>query len=77
MRDVSGELADWAGRWLGDPAERARAAAALDASAGPGGGPGCVGPGGLDGHRGLTTAPSRGPHDRTAAIPDAGADAHQ
>jgi lipid-A-disaccharide synthase len=30
-RDVSGELATWALRWLGDPSERARASAALAA----------------------------------------------
>ena len=74
-RDVSGDLAAWAGRWIGDPAERDKAASALEALREV-----VAVPGASDRAAGaiveaLRSVPYRGPHDRPALIPGEAADA--
>ena len=73
--DVSGELADWAGRWLINPAERARAASALEALRERVAKPGASDRAAEAIVEVLQATPYRGPHDRSAAIPEIGSDA--
>ncbi len=50
--DVSSEMADWAARWLGNPAEREKAVSTLKALRDKVAEPGCVGPRGRGDRRG-------------------------
>ncbi|MCA1686490.1 MAG: hypothetical protein LC745_11060, partial [Planctomycetia bacterium] len=76
-RDVSGDLADWAGRWLGDPAERSRAEAALGALRDWVAVPGASDRAADAIVEALWAVPYRGPHERPAAVPGGGGGARR
>jgi len=76
--DVSGELAGWAGRWLGDPSERAKAASALatlrDRVAVPGASDRAAG---AIVEALSAAAPFRGPHGHPVPVPGDGSEARR
>ncbi len=68
--DVSGQLADWAGRWLADPAARARSASALEALRDRVAVPGASDRAALAIFEALPGSTYRGPHDRQVSAID-------